>query len=89
MKHYKLETEPDDIVWNTCVTNNTGFPYYRLLDIIQEQTFPNINIGILLKSKKTGNVYRTIFSSELERRHVLIKWNINQWSYEQTDSSTD
>ena len=88
MTHYKLDNEPEGIVWNTCVINNTGFPYYRLLEAEQEKTFPDFNRGIFAKCK-SGNIYRTIFSSEIERRHVLIKWNINQWTYEQTNSSTD
>jgi len=85
MTHYKLTEAPIGVEWTKCDTDNTGWPFYKLINEKQKETFPELNKPILVQNlNKLGevNYWRTIMTSDLECRHVLIKWYITHWSYE-------
>ena len=44
-------------------------------------TLPEINRFIYVMTG-SGKIWRTIFLSELEKKHVIIKWKISKWQYE-------
>ena len=88
MTHYKIEVEPAGIVWNECDSSHEIFKaqygglVYELIDEKKQVlTFPDINRFIFVKTKN-GNIYRTIVLSEFERKHVMMRWFIEQWCYE-------
>lgn len=88
MTHYIIKEEPIGIVWNDCDSSHNitramyGGLLYQLVDEkSQVKTFPDINRFVIVKTKN-NNIYRTIFLSEFERKHVMMKWFIEKWSYE-------
>jgi hypothetical protein len=90
MTHYQLKQEPKGILWNECDsrhkifrTVNDGFLYELVDEENQVKTFPDINRGVIVKTKTS--IWRTIFLSEFERKHVVMKWNITGWSYEEKE----
>ena len=88
MTNYKVEIEPINIEWIECDSSHEMFKQkyggisYELLDEKKQVlSFPDINRFILVKTKN-GNIWRTIVSSEFERKHLMMRWYIKQWCYE-------
>lgn len=86
--HYKLDKEQIDTKWTECdskhsirYTVNGGAVYELINEELQTKTFPPLGWFVLVKTKQ-NNVYRTIMNTEIERKHVIMKWGIKQWCYE-------